>query len=53
MMLEHLGEEEAGKDIERAITKTLSSGKVRTSDMGGTHKTNEMGDAVKRALLGK
>ena len=53
LMLEHLGEEEAARDIEKAITKTLSSGKVRTSDMGGTHKTNEMGDAVKSALLAK
>lgn len=53
LMLEHLGEEEAAKDIHRAIIMTLSSGKIRTSDLGGTHKTHEMGDAVKNAILGK
>lgn len=53
LMLEQLGEEEAAKDIHRAIIKTLSSGKIRTSDLGGTHKTHEMGDAVKNAILGK
>lgn len=51
MMLEHLGEEQAAHDIQKAVMKTLASGKVRTLDMGGTHKTHEVGDAVKKALF--
>lgn len=51
LMLEHLGEEQAAKGIQNAVIKTLSSGEVRTPDMGGVHKTQEMGDAVRRALL--
>ncbi len=51
MMLEHMGEEEAADDIERAIREVLVSGKVRTSDMGGTQKTHEVGDAVRTAIL--
>jgi tartrate dehydrogenase/decarboxylase/D-malate dehydrogenase len=51
MMLEHLGEEEAAYDVQRAVMKTLASGKVRTVDMGGTHRTHEVGDAVKKAIF--
>jgi len=50
-MLDHLGEEQAALDIQRAVVKTLSLGKVKTSDMGGTNKTNEVGDAVRKAIL--
>jgi tartrate dehydrogenase/decarboxylase/D-malate dehydrogenase len=50
MMLEHLGEEQAAKDIEKAIIEVLRSEKVKTPDMGGTHKTYEVGDAVKESL---
>lgn len=51
MMLDHLGESEAARDIERAIIAVLSGGKVKTRDMGGAHSTSEMGNAVKEALL--
>lgn len=51
LMLDHLGEEQAAQGIQKAVMKTLSSGRVRTPDMGGTHKTQEIGDAVKNALL--
>ena len=53
MMLEHLGESEAALSILNAVIETLAAGKVRTADMGGKHKTYEMGDAVKEAILMK
>ncbi|OPY85331.1 MAG: putative tartrate dehydrogenase/decarboxylase TtuC' [Smithella sp. PtaU1.Bin162] len=51
MMLEHLGENEAAADIYNAISSTLSSRKIKTADMGGKHKTFEMGDKIKEAIL--
>ncbi len=51
MMLEHLGEEAAGKDIEKGLARVLSGGKFKTRDMGGKHSTSEMGDAIKKAIL--
>jgi tartrate dehydrogenase len=51
MMTEHLGETDAGKDIEAALKHVLQNGDVKTRDMGGTHSTAEMGTAVKKALL--
>jgi len=53
MMLDHLGEEQAAIDIQRAVMKTLAAGKVKTSDMGGTNKTYEVGDAIRKAILSK
>ena len=52
MMMEHLGETEAGKDIEAALNQVLQTGDVKTRDMGGKHPTSQMGDAVKKAILG-
>ena len=51
MMLEHLGEERAALDIQRAVMETLAQGKIRTHDMGGTNKTNEVGDAIRKVIL--
>ena len=51
MMLDHLGETEAAKDIEGAVVEVLSGGKIKTRDMGGNHPTSAMGNAVKEALL--
>jgi tartrate dehydrogenase/decarboxylase/D-malate dehydrogenase len=51
MMLEHLGEEKAGSDIAKGLTKILSEGKFRTRDMGGKHSTSEMGEAIKKTIL--
>ena len=53
MMLEHLGEEQAALDIQKAVMKTIALGKVKTPDMGGKNKTHEVGDAVKKAILNK
>jgi len=50
MMLDHLDENEAAKDIEDAVSKVLSEGTFRTADMGGTSKTHEVGNAVAAAI---
>jgi tartrate dehydrogenase/decarboxylase/D-malate dehydrogenase len=51
MMLDHLDEEAAARDVEKAVSKILSEGTFKTRDMGGTHSTSEMGDAIKQAIL--
>jgi tartrate dehydrogenase/decarboxylase/D-malate dehydrogenase len=53
MMLDHLGEEQAAQDIQKAIVKILMQGNVKTPDMGGTNKTYEVGDAIRNAILQK
>lgn len=50
MLLEHLGEDEAAADIEKAVETVLAAGQVRTRDMGGTSTTSEVGDAVAAAI---
>ena len=49
MMLEHLGEAEAGAALVAAFEAALADG-VRTSDLGGTAGTDEFTEAVLRAL---
>ena len=51
MMMEHLGEIPAARDIETAVNRVLQNGEVKTRDMGGRHTTSQMGDAVKNAIL--
>jgi tartrate dehydrogenase len=51
MMMEHLGEKAAARDIDKRVARILSEGKFRTRDMGGKHATSEMGDAIKQAIL--
>ncbi|MBI3210422.1 MAG: tartrate dehydrogenase [Candidatus Solibacter usitatus] len=46
MMLEHLGQHEAGRNVEAAVRAVLSEGSVRTPDLGGTSSTSEVRDAV-------
>jgi tartrate dehydrogenase/decarboxylase/D-malate dehydrogenase len=46
MMLEHLGEVEAGAAILRAIETLLRDGGPRTRDMGGQASTQEVGKAL-------
>ena len=50
MMLQHLGEGEAGHRIERAVEIVLADGKIRTGDLGGTSTTTEMTEAIISAL---
>ena len=42
MMLEHLGEHDAGAAIVRAIEKVLARAKLRTPDLGGTANTEDV-----------
>jgi tartrate dehydrogenase/decarboxylase/D-malate dehydrogenase len=51
MMLEHLGETDAAKAIERAVEKSLADAATRTRDLGGRLGTRECGEAV-AALIG-
>ena len=46
MMLEHLGEKEAAAAVEAAIARVLAHGRVRTPDMGGHARTEELGRAI-------
>ena len=46
MMLDHLGELEAGGRIRRAVKETIEPGGARTRDLGGTTTTKAFGDAV-------
>jgi len=45
LMLEHLGEADAARRLERAIESVLAAG-IRTPDLGGSHDTSEVTDAV-------
>ena len=50
MMLEHLGEGEAGATILSAIEKVLVDPKLRTRDLGGSAETRICGQAIADAL---
>ncbi|HLK16381.1 MAG TPA: isocitrate/isopropylmalate family dehydrogenase, partial [Fimbriimonadaceae bacterium] len=45
LMLEHLGEHQAKKDIEGALRKTMEEG-VKTYDLGGTATTSGVAEAI-------
>lgn len=50
MMLDYLNEDEAATFLYRAVKENLSEKKVRTIDLGGRSKTNEVGDDIVRIL---
>jgi len=50
LMLDWLGETEKAGRLEAAIAKVIAGGAVRTYDMGGTHTTLEVAEAVARVL---
>jgi len=50
MMLDNLGEKEAGNLLYQAVRKNLAEKNVRTMDLGGRSKTNEVGDDIVRIL---
>lgn len=51
LMMEHLGEMEAARDIERAVTTVMREGRIRTVDLGGSSMTGDVGDEIARVLL--
>jgi 3-isopropylmalate dehydrogenase len=50
MMLDWLGEKELGERVERATAAVIRQGQVRTYDMGGSHTSLEMAEAIAREL---
>ena len=46
LMLEHLGEQEAGDRMQTAIEQVIDRGETLTPDMGGTSSTEEIGEAI-------
>jgi len=50
LMLRHLGASEASDAIEDAIATTLAESSVRTSDIGGSSSTTELGEAIAQRL---
>jgi len=50
LMLDYLGEDEAATLLYQAVKKNLFEKKIRTVDLGGSSKTNEVGEDVVRIL---
>jgi 3-isopropylmalate dehydrogenase len=50
MMLDHLDAGTTAERVRRAVAKVLAAGTPRTPDLGGTSTTQEVGQAVRRAL---
>lgn len=50
MLIEQLGEKQAADSIVRAIEENLTTGKVRTYDLGGSNTTSEVGDDIARLV---
>ena len=50
MMLDFLGEGEAARAVERAVRRVLAEGTTVTPDLGGAATTDEMAEAVVRAV---
>ena len=50
MMLDHLELADAARAIEGAVAAVLAEGKVRTADLGGSSRTEEVTDAVLEKL---
>ena len=46
MMLDHLGEVEAGRRVREAVHATLRDGKVLTRDLGGSAGTTQIAEAI-------
>ena len=50
MMLDYLNEGEAANLLFQTVKQNLAEKKVRTIDLGGRSKTNEVGDDIVRIL---
>ncbi len=53
MMLDHLGEPEAGTAVVKAIETLLRERGPRTRDMGGTANTRDVGEALAQIVAGR
>jgi len=53
MLLDAVGEKRAYERVLNAIESVLKEGKVRTYDLGGNSRTNEVGDAIVREVKGQ
>jgi isocitrate/isopropylmalate dehydrogenase len=49
-MLEHLGRTDLHDRIVGAIERVIASGKSRTPDLGGSAKTAELAEAIRREI---
>ncbi len=52
MMLEHLGEKEAGQAIYKAVKSVLADGTVKPRDLGGNSSTSQITSAICSKLAG-
>jgi tartrate dehydrogenase/decarboxylase/D-malate dehydrogenase len=50
MLLDHLGQSAAAETVERAVASVLAEARVRTPDLGGTSRTEEVTAAVVAAV---
>ena len=50
MMLDHLGHQDAGQVIVKAIEKVLTRPELLTPDMGGKATTEQLGKAIAEVL---
>lgn len=50
LMLEHLGEAPAAATVMAALERVAGAAEVRTPDLGGTHTTTQMADALVAAV---
>ena len=51
MMLNHIGETDKAEAIIKAVTKTISEGKVLTRDLGGKATTDEITEAIIKNII--
>ena len=52
MMLDHLGHEDSGELLLRAIEGVTAEGKTLTPDLGGSATTRDVGEAIRARLIG-
>lgn len=50
MLLEHLGEDAAAKDVIAAIERNLFEGRIKTYDLAGSSTTSEVGTEIARLV---
>ena len=50
MLLEHLGEDAAAKDVLAAIERNLFEGRIKTYDLAGSSTTSEVGTEIARLV---